>query len=329
MIEVLRPGLLTTVQDAGRVGLRPAGVPVGGALDLRALRLANLLVGNPPDEAGVEITLLGPRLHFREEALIALTGAEMDARLDGEPVPARRPVLLPAGAALDLGGARRGCRAYLACAGGIAVPGVLGSRGTCLVGRFGGLDGRALRSGDLLPVGPVRAASERILRSLGPGRAAPPWSLSPDLLPLPGPEVEVRLLPGAHAGLLAPESGEALLSASFRIGRDSDRMGCRLVDGPALSMSTPLELASEAVAVGTVQLPPGGAPIVLLADGGTTGGYPRIGHVASADLGILAQLRPGDSLRFRAISLEEARGALRASARETARAAHAIRLRTA
>lgn len=315
MIEVLRPGLLTTVQDTGRAGFRAQGVPPGGALDGRALRLANLLVGNPEDAAGLEITLLGPRLHFGVDTRFALTGAELEARLDGEPVPSRRPLRAGAGSTLDLGAARAGCRAYLACAGGIDVPVLLGSRATCLPGRFGGMEGRPLRAGDRLPLGEPAGSHPR--------RA--PWSLSRDLQPLPGPGAEIRLLPGAHSQLLTPEARERLRGEPFRLSPASDRMGCRL-EGPPLSLSRALEPSSEGVVPGTVQLPPGGEPIVLLADAGTTGGYPRIGHVADVDLRLLAQLRPGDSLRFRETTLSDAHRLLRREARTLAFAAHAIRL---
>jgi antagonist of KipI len=316
VIEVLRPGLLTTVQDLGRTGHRAEGVPVSGALDAVALRLANLLVGNPQDAAGLEITLAGPRLHFRRDALVAVAARAVDAAVGDEPDPPLCPVRIRTGETLDLGAVRAGCRAYLAVAGGIAVDPVLGSRGTYLLGGFGGLDGRALRAGDQLPTGPAPVPTL-------PGRRAG-WWVSPDLLPGGG---LVRVLPGSHSAALTPESRAALFSAGFRAARDSDRMGLRL-DGAALALSTPLELTSEGVVPGTVQLPPGGAPIVLLADGGTTGGYPRIAQVASVDLPVLAQLRPGDSLRFQPIALEAARHLLAARERSLAALEAAIRLRT-
>jgi antagonist of KipI len=316
MIEVLRPGQLTTVQDLGRTGHRAEGVPVSGALDPVALRVANLMVGNPPGAAGLEITLTGPRLHFARNALVALAGGAIDAFAGHDAVPPLCAVRLRTGESLDLGGMRAGCRAYLAVAGGIVVEPVLESRSTYLLGGFGGHEGRALRTGDLLPAGATTPPHFS-------GRRAR-WSVSPDMLP--GGHV-VRLLPGTHAAALTPESQAALFSAEFRIARDSDRMGARL-DGPPLSLSQPVELTSEGVTPGTVQLPPGGAPIVLLADGGTTGGYPRVAHVATVDLPVLAQLRPGDSLRFQPIALEAARHLLAARERQLERLEAAIRLRT-
>jgi antagonist of KipI len=329
MIEVLRAGLLSTVQDLGRPGFRDQGVPAGGAADAVALRVANLLVGNAQGEAGVEMTLAGARLRFERGALVALGGATMAAELDGFPVPPWRPVWVRPGETLDVGAARSGCRAYLACAGGIAVPAVLGSRATYLPSSFGGVEGRALRAGDRLPLGEAGAGSDAIRRAIereGRASGVAPWSVAPGALPAYRPDPEILLLPGVHANALTAESRALLTGAEFRVSPRSDRMGIRL-DGPSLSLGAPLELASEGVAPGTVQLPPGGAPIVLGADGGTTGGYPRVGHVATVDLPLLAQLRPGDRLRFRAATPAEAHLRLRARERGMAQLEHALRLR--
>jgi antagonist of KipI len=329
MIEVLRPGLLSTVQDLGRPGFRDQGVPAGGAADTLSLRIANLLVGNAQGEAGVEMTLAGARLRFGRDAVMALCGAPMAAELDGVRVPPWRPVWVRAGETLDVGGAPSGCRAYLACSGGIAVPSVLGSRSTYLPAAFGGVDGRALRAGDRLPLGeagPGAGAVRRAIDRAGRTSGVAPWSVAPGARTACGPDAELLLLPGAHADALTAEARAHLVGAWFRVSPRSDRMGCRL-EGPALPLAAPLELASEGVAPGTVQLPPGGAPIVLGVDGGTTGGYPRAGHVATVDLPRLAQLRPGDRVRFREATLREAHLRLRARERELARLEHALRLR--
>jgi antagonist of KipI len=331
MIEVLRAGLLTTVQDLGRTGLRDQGVPVGGAADAVALRIANLLAGNPQGAAGLEMTLAGPRLRFARTELIALGGAGMAADLDGVPVPFWRPVRVRAGETLDLRGARTGCRAYLAVAGGIAVPPVLGSRATYLPSAFGGVDGRALRAGDRLPVGKASARSAAVRTAIereGRRNGIASWSIAPAALPAYRAEPELLLIPGSHADALTEATREQLFSGRFRVSQHSDRMGCRL-QGPALALSAPIELSSEGVAPGTVQLPPGGAPIVLMADGGTTGGYPRIGHVATVHLPLLAQLRPGDHLRFRATTIDDAHRLLRARERALTLLADALRLRSA
>jgi antagonist of KipI len=331
VIEVLRAGLLTTVQDLGRTGFQDQGVPVGGAADPVALRIANLLVGNPQGAAGLEMTLAGPRLRFARTALITLGGAAMAADLDGVPIPFWRPVRVRAGETLDVGGARSGCRAYLACAGGIAVPPVLGSRSTYLPSAFGGLDGRALRAGDRLPVGKAGALSVALRTAIereGRRNGVASWGVAASALPGYTAEPELLLIPGSHAGALTEPSRAQLFTGRFRVSRHSDRMGCRL-EGPGLALSVPIELTSEGVAMGTVQLPPGGSPIVLLADGGTTGGYPRIGHVATVHLPLLAQLRPGDHLRFRETTLEDAHRLLRARELALARLADALRLRSA
>ena len=331
MIEVLRPGLLTTVQDLGRTGFQDQGVPVGGAADPVALRIANLLVGNPQDAAGLEMTLSGPRLRFARTTLIALGGAGMTADLDGVPVPLWRPVRVRAGETLDVGGARTGCRAYLACAGGIAVPPILGSRSTYLPSAFGGVDGRALRSGDRLPVGKAGAGAAAVRTAIereGRRNGVASWRVAPSALPAYRSEPELLLIPGSHIDALDESSRAQLLTERFRVRQHSDRMGCRL-EGPSLALSTPVEPTSEGVAAGTVQLPPGGSPIVLMADGGTTGGYPRIGHVATVSLPLLAQLRPGDHLRFRQTTLEDAHRLLRTRELALARLADALRLRNA
>ncbi|HEX8429686.1 MAG TPA: biotin-dependent carboxyltransferase family protein, partial [Longimicrobium sp.] len=247
--------------------------------------------------------------------------------LDGAPVGFWRPVRVRAGATLDVGGARAGCRAYLACAGGIDVPPVLGSRSTYSPARFGGLDGRPLRAGDHLPVGAAGASADAVIAAIGREGAAP-WFVGPAALPAYGPDPELLLIPGSHAAALTPEGRALLFGGRFRVDPRSDRMGCRL-DGPALALAAPIELTSEGVAPGTVQLPPGGALIVLGADGGTTGGYPRVGHVATVHHPLLAQLRPGDTLRFRETTVAEAHHLLRAREREIARLAHALRLRAA
>jgi antagonist of KipI len=219
-----------------------------------------------------------------------------------------------------------GCRAYLAVAGGIDVPPVLGSRSTYLRAAIGGLDGRALKPADVLPTGTSTLLGDRIVARLARGDAAvrvAKWGAGPSLRPRNVGSPTVRVLGGAHTQQLTSSSRDALVRAEFRIGSQSDRMGYRL-EGPALELSASLELLSEAVAFGTVQLPPNGNPIVLMADRQTTGGYPRIGEVATVDLPLLAQLKPGDSLRFRAISLVEAQSLYLARERDLQQARQAV-----
>lgn len=289
-IEVLRAGQLTTVQDLGRHRWQHDGVPECGAMDAWAARLANLLVGNEEGAALLEVTLTGPALRFGHDTTIALGGADFGALLDGAPLAPWRSAQARAGSTLELAAARDGCRGYLAVAGGIDVPVVLGSRSTCLAAAFGGHEGRALRAGDILPVGLALGESRR--RALAA-------SLRPEQRRV------VRTIRGNDFDALDTASRDALFGARFTVSARSDRMGYRL-EGMKLALDEPVEQLSSAVAMGTVQLPPGGDPIVLMADHQTTGGYPVIAHVASVDLGSIAQLRPGDTLAFAEVTLDEA-----------------------
>lgn len=279
-VEVVHAGMLTTIQDLGRRGHRARGVPLSGAADMLALRLANLLAGNPDDAAGLEFTLVGPHLRFLRDTVIAVAGAEFPG------MPRWQPLNIVAGTELKFRHARAGCRGYLAIAGGVEVAPVLGSRSTYARAGLGGLDGRPLRDGDRLAVADTSRRphgrwhiDERIL---------PPYSSSPT----------VRIVPGAQAGEFEP----AALRARFTVTAHSDRMGVRLRGGE-VKRTVVTELLSTAVAPGTVQVPPDGQPIVLLADAQTLGGYPQIAHVASVDLPLVAQLRPGDTVQFEPISL--------------------------
>lgn len=283
-IEVLRAGMYTTVQDRGRVGRRAEGVPVSGAADPWALRLANLLVGNNEEAAGLELTFVGPELRFSHDTVIALGGAEFDG------LPGWRPIRVIAGTTVKLGAARQGCRGYLAVAGGIGVVPVMGSRSTCVSAGFGGYGGRVLRDGDVLP-------TTGVVRSL---RGS--WRLDHRMLPAYSTEPWVRVVRGAEAG----EFRRDWLEAGYTVSRQSDRMGVRLTGAP-LPRDTTRDLVSSPVAAGTVQVPPDGQPIVLLADAQTIGGYPQIAHVVTVDLPLVAQLRPGEAVRFREVSLAEAR----------------------
>lgn len=294
--RVLRPGALSTVQDRGRYGWRHLGVGRAGALDPDLAALANRLVGNPADAAVLELTLSGPTLALPAPARVALCGATVEAQFEDahgvrHPLPGGRPVVLPAGT-LRLGAIRRGLRAWLAVAGGLDVPIVLGSRSTDLRGGFGGLDGRPLREGDALPIGDAVVGTADTPQ-------APGWWIDLDAdVPRDAP---IRIVP-ASPGVVAP-----LEARAWTVDPRSDRQGLRCAGEP-LSLARP-EQVSAAVAPGTVQLPPDGQPIVLLADAQTVGGYPRLGHVIAADLPRLAQRRAGDALRFVAVTRDEARAA--------------------
>lgn len=296
-VEVVAPGLFTSVQDRGRRGFRYAGVASAGAWDRHALDAANAALGNDPGAAALECTLQGPTLRFLRSVRFAVCGADLGAALEradigGWPVPPGEPVLARAGNVLRLGERRRGCRAYLAFAGGIAVPEALGSRSTDMAGGFGGLGGRALRAGDRLPLGDAR------LLSRAPRRVA-----------VPSGEGPLRVVLGPQEDAFAAEEVRGFLDSAYEVRPDSDRVGCRL-RGRRLVHRGAGEITTDGMLPGCIQVPPDGAPIVMGPDGPTTGGYPKIAVVIGADLWRLGQLVPGDTVRFRAVSAEEAARAL-------------------
>jgi antagonist of KipI len=308
--DVLHPGQLATVQDDGRIGHQQEGIPVAGPMDRLALRVANLLVGNDEGTAVLECTLVGPTVRFDEHTLIALTGGDLAVTAGNVPLPLWRPICIPAGTLVSAMAAVRGCRGYIGIAGGIDVPPVLGSRSTYVRASLGGMNGRALRRGDHVPIGTPTELGRRIAEAVAGDRGRDRvtiahWGTATSLLPRYTSSPVIRVVEGEHTHLLTPESAQQLWNAEFRVGAQSDRMGYRL-EGATLALSAPCEILSEAVTFGTMQLPPGGNPIVLMADRQTTGGYPRIGEVASVDLPLVAQLKAGDRLRFRPIALDEA-----------------------
>jgi len=327
-LRIITGGLQTTVQDLGRIGRQRTGIPVCGAMDRFAHRVANMLVGNDDGAATLEASLLGPAIAFDEPAVIALAGGDLSATINGNDVAPWHAMAVPQGARLRFGEARSGCRTYIAVAGGLDLPPVFGSRSTYLRAEFGGLDGRALRSGDVLNPGPMSPTAERVASALRESGATAigRWTVARSVRPLYNDDPIVRVIPGEHHELLDDASRERLVSATFKVSSSSDRMGYRL-GGVSLSLDEPKELLSEGVAFGTIQLPPGGEPIVLMADHQTTGGYPRIGEVASVDLPLIAQLKPGDRLRFRLVSVEKAQQAYLAQERDLAMARAAIELR--
>lgn len=308
-IHVVKPGVLSTLQDLGRVGYQRFGVVTDGVMDEWSHRVANAMVGNAEHEATLEITLMGPSLEFREAALIAVCGAALSPRIGEHAVPQHRPVLVRAGTRLDFGRRESGIRAYLAVHGGFDVAPVMGSRSTYLRGGFGGLDGRALRKGDTLTPGPGDA--ERIYPQLKRRlhHGVEPFAAADDALAAPlatAAEAQaVRVMAGQQWEAFSNEAQAQFLASEFRLSAQSDRMGFRL-EGAKLTLREPLEMISEAVAFGTIQVPPDGNPIILMADRQTTGGYPKIADVARVDLPLLAQMVPQQRMRFELISLDEA-----------------------
>lgn len=299
MLKMLKSGLQTTVQDLGRTGFQKYGVIASGAMDPYAHRLANLLVGNNEQAATLEITLVGPVIEFMEDALIALCGGDLSPQLDGDAIRTWRTLTVRKGSTLTFGEPRLGTRCYLAISGGIDVPPVMGSRSTYLRAKIGGFQGRALKKGDELPVGPITPQQTALQQH---SENEFDWLLAPVRY---FEEPVIRMMPGRQFDLFDEDSQKRIFSEAFAVSANSDRMGYRL-KGASLSLETPAELISEAVAFGSVQVPADGNPIILLADRQTTGGYPKIGQVASVDLPLISQLKQGQQLRFKPISLADA-----------------------
>lgn len=330
-MRVAKPGALSTLQDLGRFGYQRFGVVVGGAMDAWSHRAANLLVGNRESEATLEITLIGPSLTFTETALIAICGADLSPRIGERPLPLGRPVLLRAGSQLDFGRRQSGCRAYLAVRGGYHVAPVMDSKSTYLRAGFGGFHGRALRKDDEVPIGADDAEDYypelgRVLREGGDPFCAPTWAFVPSFAIAAETPQAIRVVAGQQWGALTNSAKAQVASAAFRITPNSDRMGYRL-EGPKLELREPIEMISEGVTFGTIQLPPDGNPIILMADRQTTGGYPKIANVASVDLALLAQMMPDQRVRFEMISLDEAQRLYLAREQDLGLAAQAIEQR--
>ena len=299
-IRVTAPGLLTTVQDIGRRGFQKYGVPVCGALDAVSMRIANILVGNPETLAGLEITAAAPSLIFDRDAVIAIAGADFAPVVDGFEARSWESVRVPAGAAVGFRAPADGVRAWLAVDGGIDVPPVMGSRSTDLKSGFGGYEGRPLRDGDALPLG-------RPLHPAPPSPARLPDGISRQ--PTYGQSFEMRVVLGPQNDKFTDAGISAFLQSEYAVSSAADRTGYRL-DGPAIESAGGADIVSDGTALGSVQVPGTGTPIILLADRGTTGGYAKIATVISPDIGLLAQAMPGAKIRFRAVSVAEAREAL-------------------
>jgi antagonist of KipI len=305
-VYVVKPGLLTTVQDRGRWGSQSFGVSVSGAMDVYSHRLANALAGNDADAATLEVTIAGPELEFDDARTVAVTGAVFDVTVDDRPIDLRSAVEVSPGSIMRFGRRIRGSRAYVAVAGGIATPSAFGSRATHLPSRIGGLDGRALRSGDRLPLGASIRTSRPVRRSQVAESSAA-WTL-------PDGRATLRVLPGPQLDRFLPAAWDVLQSSPYSLANDSNRMGYRLV-GPSLETGRTLDVISDATPTGALQVPPSGQPILLMADRQTTGGYPKIASVISADISVAGQLGPGDTVTFVACSAHEALAALIAQER--------------
>ena len=289
--------MLSTIQDRGRYGYQRFGMPTAGAMDSFALRAANALLGNDDNSACIEVTVLGPRIELLADTHVAITGANVSPRVNGEPMPMWQTVPLSKGSRLEFRGPKDGMRAYLAVAGGIDVPQVMGSRATYMKAAIGGIEGRPLRAGD-------------ILNAFGKGEVSQ-ISLPPEALPKYGSSHELRVVLGPQDSAFTDGGVNTFLNETYTVSIHSDRMGYRL-EGPPIEHTLGPDVISDGTPLGTIQVPGDGQPIILLADRGTTGGYTKIATVISPDLSKVAQAMPGHTITFRSVSVEEAQAAYRA-----------------
>ncbi|MDT4825672.1 putative protein YbgK [compost metagenome] len=315
MIEILSNGALNSVQDLGRTGCLNIGVSNGGAMDVPALTIGNLLLGNPPDFAGLEVVLFPFRIKILADCRLALTGADCSADLDERIVAPGWVVNARAGQILTLRPPRRGARCYITFAGGIDVEPVMGSRSTDLKTGFGGFKGRALQKGDVIPVGGATVSHRAEFGSAMAVSYAERGGL-----------VNVRVLPGAEFDAFDEPSRSSFFSQEWTITQDSNRTGMRL-KGEPLSLSQPLEMLSHGILPGTIQVPPAGQPMIQLADANTSGGYPKIGHVIDADLALLAQAPIGSRVRFNAATQQQALAAQEELDRQLNQLQNAVQLK--
>lgn len=303
-IDVIKPGLLASVQDRGRSGYYHLGIPPSGSMDQVSSRAANLLLGNDEGAAVLECALMGPELVFHEASYIAVTGAEMPVTINGETRPTNTVLEVPAGASVVVGFAAAGARGYLAVAGGIDVPEALGSRSTYVLGALGGVEGRPLKAGDSLPVGPTSATPQ-------PGRSLP------DDLRMPlGKSRELRVIRGLYDHLVKPDSMDAFFGEAWKVGSEADRIGYRLKGGTPLEFvprtppfgagDDPSNIVDACYPVGSVQVPSGKEPIILHRDAVSGGGYMMVGTVISADMDTVGQMAPNTQVSFVEVTMDEA-----------------------
>jgi antagonist of KipI len=309
VIQVQEPGLFTTVQDLGREGFGPLGVSASGAADAISLRLGNRLVGNAEGAAGLEMTLLGGTFVFPEGAIVALTGSDFGATVDGLPVAMWTSAEVKLGQTLRLGPTKSGARCYLCVRGGIEVKLFLGSASTHVLSGLGGHEGRALRRGDVLSVGSAGGGGQK-----GTGRNASPTDgvrrLSAQGLQWAGARKVLRVTPGPQSDWFPEAVQRMFYESRYRVAEESNRMGIRL-EGGAAPEGAGGKMISEGVSLGAIQVPEGGQPIILFVEQQTTGGYPKIANVISADFHCLGQLRPRDEIRFERVVWKTARNLLR------------------
>ncbi len=296
-ITVNSPGILTTVQDRGRFGYQAFGVSASGEMDPRSAAIANILVDNPENEAVLECTMMGPQLKFDEDEYIAVTGGDLGPTLDGKPIPNYAAVKVSAGQTLRFTGPKSGCRAYIAFAGGLDIPVVMGSRSTNMKAKIGGFKGRKLEKGDVIGLrSPKAELSNPELRAMAPEFT-------------PRSEYVLRVIMGPQDDMFTDAGISTFLTGHYKVTPEFDRMGCRL-DGQVIEHKDGGDIISDGIAFGAIQVPSSGLPIIMLADRQTTGGYTKIATVITADFRILGQLKAGDAVCFRKVSVAEAEEAL-------------------
>jgi biotin-dependent carboxylase-like uncharacterized protein len=320
-IKVLHPGLATSIQDLGRPGYFHLGIPLGGAMDRLALKVANLLVGNDEGAAGLEAVFIGPKLEFQTDAMVAVTGAEMPIKVDGEEKPGWTAFQVKAGQVLTFDYLKAGARIYIAISGGIDVPLALGSRSTYAIGALGGLNGRPIAAGDALPIGEAQGAVE--------GRSIPEA-----LRRKPGMPAELRVLPGLYWHRITEEAGRNFFEDTWKVAPEADRMGYRFRGGRKLDFvermppfgagSDPSNIVDSCYPYGSIQVPGGTEPIILHRDAVSGGGYFMLGTVISADMDLIGQLQPHTPTRFVQVTMEEALAARKARQAGLARLREAL-----
>jgi len=296
-ITVLNPGLLTTVQDQGRIGYQQFGVSVSGVMDPRAATVANILVGNDDKEAVLECTMMGPQLQFDKANCIAITGGDLMPTLDGKPIPNYTAIKVEAGQVLKFTMPKTGCRAFIAFAGGLDVPEVMGSRSTYMKAKIGGVNGRKLEKGDVIGFRAPKAE----LKNMNFRSMASEF--------VPRKEYTVRVILGPQDDYFTEEGIKTFLSQTYTVTAEFDRMGCRL-EGEVIQHKDGGDIISDGIAFGAIQVPSSGKPIIMLGDRQTTGGYTKIANVITVDFRILAQLKQGDKVRFEQVSVKAAQAAL-------------------
>lgn len=291
---VKNPGLLTTIQDAGRIGFGQYGIPSAGAMDILSLQLANILVGNDRYEAAIEITFMGPEIEFDENLIISITGADISPSINGKEIEMHSTVYVNKGDVLKFGTLKNGCRAYLAVSGGFDLPEIMNSKSTYLRGKLGGVEGRKLKIGDFLSVNRDKGYKHLGVRKI-----------PKDFIPAFNNQYIVRVIMGPEDDRFTEEGTQTFLNNEYTLSNQCDRMGYRL-NGPKIQHKGGADIISGGITLGAIQVPGHGEPIIMMADRQTTGGYTKIANVISVDIPYLAQLKAGDKVKFQKISIQEA-----------------------